>query len=177
MSLAPPVKVGKLQDALHSKAKNAPGYRFYALYDKLYREDILHYASARCKAHGGAAGVDGQTFADIESYGVRRWLDELTNQLRKETYQPQPVRRVFIPKGDGKRRPLGIPMYRSYCTSFNGVEDLRGGLALPWALSLSGRRMASPGASSGLAQSGDALRCQLDPPRAVRHRLDAVQDA
>jgi RNA-directed DNA polymerase len=112
MSLAPPVKVGKLQDALHSKAKDAPGYRFYALYDKLYREDILHYAYARCKAHGGAAGVDGQTFADIESSGVRRWLDELTNQLRKETYQPQPVRRVFIPKGDGKRRPLGIPCIR-----------------------------------------------------------------
>jgi RNA-directed DNA polymerase len=112
MSLAPPVKVGKLQDALHSKAKDAPGYRFYALYDKLYREDILHYAYARCKANGGAAGVDGQTFADIESYGVRRWLDELTNQLRKETYQPQPVRRMLIPKGDGKQRPLGIPCIR-----------------------------------------------------------------
>jgi RNA-directed DNA polymerase len=111
MSLTPPVKVRKLQDALHSKAKDAPGYRFYALYDKLYREDILRFAYDRCKANGGAPGVDGQSFEDIEAQGLEAWLGELTEGLRKETYRPQPVRRVNIPKDGqpGKFRPLGIP--------------------------------------------------------------------
>jgi RNA-directed DNA polymerase len=71
MSLTPPEKVGKLQTALHAKAKAAPAYRFYLLYDKLYRWDVLAYAFLRCKANKGAAGVDGQTFQDIEAYGVR----------------------------------------------------------------------------------------------------------
>jgi RNA-directed DNA polymerase len=109
VSLLPPVKVGKLQAALHTKAKNSPDYRFYALYDKIYRWDVLGFAYARCRDNGGAPGVDGQSFADIEKYGVIRWLDELTEELRKETYQPKPVRRVYIPKPDGKQRPLGIP--------------------------------------------------------------------
>src|SRR3954466_2714366 len=111
MSLTPPVKVGKLQAALHTKAKDAPDYRFYALYDKLYRRDVLGYAYDRCRANGGAPGVDGQTFADIDEYGADRWLDELTTELRDETYQPEPVRRVNIPKDGqpGKFRPLGIP--------------------------------------------------------------------
>jgi RNA-directed DNA polymerase len=109
MSLPPPIKVGKLQTALHTKAKNSPGYRFYALYDKLYRRDILEWAFLRCLQNGGAPGVDGQNFADIEAYGEERWLDELAEELRNETYRPRPVRRVFIPKGDGKLRPLGIP--------------------------------------------------------------------
>jgi RNA-directed DNA polymerase len=109
MSLIPPFKVGKLQTALHTKAKNSPGYRFYALYDKLYRKDILEWAFIRCRKNGGAPGVDGQSFADIEAYGQDRWLDELTEELRNETYRPRPVRRVLIPKGDGKLRPLGIP--------------------------------------------------------------------
>jgi RNA-directed DNA polymerase len=111
MSLTPPLKVRKLQDALHSKAKEAPGYRSYALYDKLYREDILRFAYDRCKANGGAPGVDGQDFADIEAQGLDAWLGALTNELREETYRPQPVRRVNIPKDaqPGKFRPLGIP--------------------------------------------------------------------
>jgi RNA-directed DNA polymerase len=109
VSLIPPLKVEKLQTALHTKAKNSPDYRFYALYDKLYRRDILTFALVRCRKNGGAPGVDGQSFADIEMYGEERWLDELTEELRKETYRPRPVRRVFIPKGDGKLRPLGIP--------------------------------------------------------------------
>jgi RNA-directed DNA polymerase len=109
VSLIPPLKVEKLQTALHTKAKNSPDYRFYALYDKLYRRDILTFALVRCRKNGGAPGVDGQSFADIETYGEERWLDELTAELRKETYRPRPVRRVFIPKGDGKLRPLGIP--------------------------------------------------------------------
>ena len=109
MSLLPPTTVGKLQTALHTKAKNSPDYRFYALYDKLYRRDILEWALVRCRKNDGAPGVDGQSFADIEAYGEDRWLDELTEELKNETYRPRPVRRVFIPKGDGKLRPLGIP--------------------------------------------------------------------
>jgi RNA-directed DNA polymerase len=109
MRLPPPFKVEKLQTALHTKAKNSPDYRFYAVYDKLYRRDILGWAFLRCLQNGGAPGVDGQSFADIEAYGEDRWLDELTEELRNGTYRPQPVRRVFIPKGDGKLRPLGIP--------------------------------------------------------------------
>jgi RNA-directed DNA polymerase len=109
MSLTTPLSVQKLQTALHDKAKGSPKFRFYALYDKVYREDVLAFAYECCKANGGAAGVDGQTFEDIEEYGVKKWLDELTEELRSRTYQPQPVRRVWIPKPDGKQRPLGVP--------------------------------------------------------------------
>ena len=109
MNLRPPEKVGKLQAALHAKAKGSPSYRFYALYDKLYREDILSFAYRCCRSNGGAAGVDGQSFADLGSYGVERWLGELTQELRTKRYRPQAVRRVWIPKPDGQRRPLGIP--------------------------------------------------------------------
>jgi RNA-directed DNA polymerase len=109
VSLLPPEKVEKLQAALHTKAKGSPDYRFYALYDKVYRGDVLAVAYMRCRENDGTAGVDGQTFEDIETYGLYRWLGELAEELRKETYRPQPVRRVFIPKPDGKQRPLGIP--------------------------------------------------------------------
>ena len=109
VSLSTPEKVRKLQSALHAKAKGSPGYRFYALYDKMYREDILAFAYRCCKANGGAAGVDGQAFEDIESYGLRRWLGELTEELQKKTYHPEAVRRVWIPKPNGRQRPLSIP--------------------------------------------------------------------
>ena len=109
MSLTPPLKVGKLQTALHTKAKNSPDYRFYALYDKVYRRDVLAFAYVRSRNNGGVPGVDGQSFDDIEKSGRDQWLDELAEELRKGTYQPQPVKRVYIPKGDGKQRPLGIP--------------------------------------------------------------------
>jgi len=86
MSLQPPEKVEKLQTALHAKAKASPDYRFYALYDKLYRWDVLVHAYQRCKANKGAAGVDDQTFQDIESYGERRWLEELAKEIQDKTY-------------------------------------------------------------------------------------------
>jgi RNA-directed DNA polymerase len=98
--------------ALHAKAKTEAGYRFYALYDKIYREDILAHAFAQCRANKGAPGVDGQDFADVEAYGLERWLGELALALKEETYRPEPIRRVFIPKANGKLRPLGISTLR-----------------------------------------------------------------
>src|SRR6266446_5326247 len=109
VSLAPPAKVQKLQEALHAKAKRVPSYRFYALYDKLYRSDVLLHAYSCCQANEGAAGVDGQTFDDIAAYGLTRWLSELAEELKKKTYRPQAVRRGYLPKPDGGQRPLGIP--------------------------------------------------------------------
>jgi RNA-directed DNA polymerase len=111
-NLSTPKSVQKLQTALHAKAKAEAGYRFYALYDKIGREDILAHAYAQCRSNKGAPGVDGQDFADIEAYGVQRWLGELALALRQETYRPDPIRRVFIPKANGKRRPLGISTLR-----------------------------------------------------------------
>jgi type IV secretion system protein TrbE len=104
-NLSTPKSVQKLQTALHAKAKAEAGYRFYALYDKISREDILAHAYAQCRSNKGAPGVDGQDFADVEAYGVR-WLGELALALRQETYRPDPIRRVFMPKVNGKLRPL-----------------------------------------------------------------------
>ena len=112
MSLKPPLKVEKLQAALYGKAKESPDYRFYLLYDKVYRADVLAHAYECCRRNDGAPGVDGQTFRDIEEYGVARWLGERADELRKKTYQPQAVLRKWIPKADGKQRPLGIPTIR-----------------------------------------------------------------
>jgi len=112
-NLETPPSVRKLQTALHAKAKAEPEFRFYLLYDKIYRADVVGFAYARCKANGGAAGVDGQTFAEIEAYGEQRWLGELTEELRNKTYRPQAVRRVYIPKPNSdKKRPLGIATIR-----------------------------------------------------------------
>ena len=111
-NLSTPKSVQKLQKALHAKAKAEAGYRFYALYDKISREDILVHAYAQCRSNKGAPGIDGQDFADIKTYGVERWLDELALALRQETYRPEPIRRVFIPKANGKLRPLGISTLR-----------------------------------------------------------------
>jgi RNA-directed DNA polymerase len=111
-NLSTPKRVQKLQTALHAKAKAEAGYRFYALYDKISREDILAHAYAQCRSNKGAPGVDGQDFADIEAHGVQRWLGELALALGQETYRPEPIRRGFIPKANGKLRPLGISTLR-----------------------------------------------------------------
>jgi RNA-directed DNA polymerase len=111
-NLATPESVRKLQMALHAKAKAEPGFRFYALYDKISRDDILAHAWVQCRSNKGAPGVDGRDFGDIEAYGVERWLGELALALREESYRPDPIRRVFIPKANGKLRPLGISTLR-----------------------------------------------------------------
>ena len=111
-NLSTPKTVQKLQTALHAKAKAEADYRFYALYDKISREDILTHAFAQCRFNKGAPGIDGQDFADIETYGVELWLGELALALRQETYRPDPIRRVYIPKANGKLRPLSISTLR-----------------------------------------------------------------
>ncbi len=112
MSLKTPEKVQKLQKALYAKAKGSPDYRFYLLYDKIYREDILAHAWCMARSNGGKAGVDGEDFPDIEAYGIERWLSELAQELKEKRYRAGPVRRVYIPKANGKQRPLGIPTIR-----------------------------------------------------------------
>ena len=116
MSLATPANLRRLQRALYVTAKRDPARRFHVLYDKVWREDILAHAFALSRKNGGAPGVDGVTFAQIETYGVARWLGELREEVRTGRYTPQPVRRVMIPKSGGVgQRPLGIPTITAYC--------------------------------------------------------------
>jgi RNA-directed DNA polymerase len=112
MSLETPIKLRMLQRKLYQKAKEEPNYRFYLLYDKMWREDILLHAYELVKANKGAPGVDGQTLDRIESEGLEKWLEGIRNELHAKTYQPQAVRRVMIPKPGGGERPLGIPTIR-----------------------------------------------------------------
>ena len=111
MNLGTPQSVRKLQRALYAKAKASPAYRFYTLYDKIYRKDVLKEAWSRCRANDGSSGVDGQSFEGIESKGVERWLEQLAQELRT------------IPKAEGKKRPLGIPTVSSYYTSFKSLLE------------------------------------------------------
>ena len=112
MSLETPIKIRMLQRKLYQKAKGEPSYRFYLLYDKMYREDILAHAYVLVKSNQGAPGVDGQSFWGIESLGLEDWLSGIRKDLRAKTYQPQAVQRVMIPKPGGGQRPLGIPTIR-----------------------------------------------------------------
>ena len=112
MSLETPDKIRTLQRKLYCKAKAEPAFRFYLLYDKICREDILRHAYRLARANAGAPGVDGVTFAQIETQGVDAWLASLREELASKTYRPAPVRRVMIPKPGGGERPLGIPTIR-----------------------------------------------------------------
>jgi RNA-directed DNA polymerase len=112
MSLQTPEKIRNFQKKLYLKAKAEPDYRFYLLYDKVWRADILEHAYRLARANGGAAGVDGVTFAAIESTGLQEWLSGTGKMLRERTYRPEAVRRVMIPKPNGGERPLGIPTIR-----------------------------------------------------------------
>jgi len=112
VSLATPDKIRRLQNKLYAKAKREPRFRFYQLHDKVYREDILAHAFKVCRTKGGAPGVDGVSFAEIEESGVEEWLARLGKELHDKTYEPSPVRRVLIPKPGGGERPLGIPTIR-----------------------------------------------------------------
>ncbi len=105
-------KVRQLQRKLYTAAKRSPGRRFHALYDRIWRGDVLLEAWRRVRVNGGAAGVDGETLADIEREGVEEFLAELQKRLKTGRYRPQPVRRRYIPKADGRKRPLGIPAVR-----------------------------------------------------------------
>ena len=112
MSLGTPNTVETLQTSLQAKAKTEPAYRFYSLWDKVCREDVLDEAYRRCRANAGASGVDGETFDQIDAHGVDRWLGKLRRELVAGTYAPMPLLRVWIPKSNGGQRPLGIPTIR-----------------------------------------------------------------
>jgi len=111
MSLETPIKIREFQRKLYIKAKQKPGYRFYMLYDKIHREDILAHAYTLAKANGGAPGVDGQSFWGIETQGLENWLAKLRQELVQGTYQPQAVRRVMIPKPNGGSGPWEFRLY------------------------------------------------------------------
>ena len=105
-------KVRELQHALFRAAKRDPGRRFHALFDRIWRSDVLQKAWERVRSNGGAAGIDGVSLSMVEQQGVARFLAEVRDEIRSGRYRPQPVRRVWIPKPDGKQRPLGIPTVR-----------------------------------------------------------------
>ena len=110
MSLpTPKISVEKLQTSLQAKAKSEPDYCFYSLWDKICRRDVIEEAYRRCRSNGGAAGVDGITFEQVELQGRMQWLERTRKELMDDTYRPQPLLRVWIPKSNGGRRPLGIP--------------------------------------------------------------------
>jgi RNA-directed DNA polymerase len=116
MSLGTPNTVEKLQTSLQAKAKTVPAYRFYSLWDKVCRKDVIAESYRRCRANAGAAGMDGETFEQIEARGRERWLEELQKELVAGTCAPRPLLRVWIPKSNGGHRPLGIPTVKADCT-------------------------------------------------------------
>ena len=112
LRLQTPEKIRTLQRKLYLKAKAEPDFRFYLLYDKVYREDILFHAYRLARSNKGAPGVDGQSFEEIEAMGLEGWLSGIRDDLRAKTYRPEPVRRAMVPKPGGGERPLGIPTIR-----------------------------------------------------------------
>ena len=115
MSLVTPEKIRTLQRKLYRKAKAEPAFRFYVLYDKICREDILRHAYGQARGNAGAPGVDGVNFEQIEEGGLEAWLAGLREELVSKTYRPDPVRRVMIPKNGGGERALGIPNHPGSC--------------------------------------------------------------
>src|ERR671933_1327583 len=109
MSLATPETIRGLQRKLYRKAKAEPAFRFYLLYDKIYRADILRHAYARVRSNGGAPGMDGVSFAMIEAAGLEEWLARLQEGLVRKTYRPEPVRRGMVPQPRGRGRPPRVP--------------------------------------------------------------------
>ena len=121
--LKTPEEIRELQRKLYRKGKQEKEYRFYLLYDKVYRMDILSHAYRLVKANKGAPGIDGETFERIEKRegGAEKYLREIAGELKRKEYKPQAVRRVYIPKAAGGKRPLGIPTVCPYCTSYSLV--------------------------------------------------------
>ena len=111
--LRTPEQIRELQTKLYRKAKQEAGFRFYALYDKVYREDIIEHAYQLVKANKGAPGIDGIAFEAIEAQGVERYVEQIAEELRNKTYKPMPVRRVYIPKRMGPQDHLGYPRSRT----------------------------------------------------------------
>ena len=105
-------RVQDFQRKLYLKAKREPGFRFYVLYDKIRLPHFLRESYRRVKANGGSPGVDGVTFSNIEEYGIEKYLTEIAEALKNHSYKPSPVKRVYIPKANGQKRPLGIPIIK-----------------------------------------------------------------
>ena len=116
-----PAKVSDWRAKLSTKAKQEKRFRFYSLYGLISHAETLKAAWGQVRANGGAAGVDGISIAQIEHQRTEQWLEALGKELREKTYRCAAVRRVYIPKANGKLRPLGIPTVVAYCTSFNGL--------------------------------------------------------